>query len=173
MDNPLVGFWSLPPFTSPVNTSKPLTCQWTFPVETNGTTVFFNDWINDVYAIRIKHLTWLNTPIVNPASTTMLYLCCGDIYTGIGKKSGVFRRDPANANQITGMSRAIVASYNVAPIASGVPNYSGLNGEQQIIAIQKANFNKIDFYLETDLLNNINIDPTNRVSVTVEFFYSK
>ncbi len=148
--------------------NKTTTCIFTYSVFANQQKIWLPHVIQQVEALRVKHVAWITSPLV--ATDTMLWISSPEL--GVSSDQSGFMSsnpaDPFSGNQLVSR-RNLIASYVVAPVVSNVPNYNTNDAQPWIYFKKPIEINNVSFSLESDAGGAFTIVSANRVSITIEF----
>jgi hypothetical protein len=148
--------------------NKPTSCIFTYSVFNNNQKIWLPHTIQNVDAIRVKHVSWYTSPLLS--TDTMLWISSPEL--GVNSDQSGFMSsnpaDPFSSNQLVSR-RNIIGSFVVAPTASNVPNANNNDAQNWVWLKHTTDFTNVSFSLETDSGGMIAISNANRVSVTIEF----
>lgn len=147
-------------------------CQYTYKVSRNRNTILLPHVITNVFAFRVKHVSWLTNPLTAPATNTMLWISCPEIYVNSPNQSGFMLLDPADptGQQLLVYRKDVIASFNIAPLAAGTPNVNNNDPQQKFNLERLTNLTRLTFEFNADNELDVPITPADDVSVTLEFY---
>lgn len=148
------------------------TCIMTFKIARNRNTILLPFVLKNVFCVRVKHLTWLSNPLVAPAINTMMWISCPEIYINNPNQSAFLLLNPADptGQHLNVFRKDIIASFNIAPVASNTPNHNNNDPQPKIYLERMTNLTMLTFEFDADNELNFEIELADDVSVTMEFY---
>jgi hypothetical protein len=143
----------------------------TFQIPFNNQTINIPFHSYKVVGIKVHTLTWLAPPIGD--GDLLMYISSPEIGRWTANQSGYFINNPDSPNSFNQLflKRDLIAVYNTANSESGIPNAFTPNFEQPILWFDQAgNMDRISFTFEKDDGTLVQIQPSQRVQLVIQFF---
>lgn len=148
---------------------------WSFRLFQNPQTIYLPRTIENVTAIRVKHLAWVSSVTNN--TMTMIYLSCPELLRNYPAQSVILTNNPLaplSGNQQVNI-RSIIGTWCVSPQAANVTNYNNNDPQPLIELSQPTHLSQLTFTLESDgfgatsgVFGPCTVAESNQLNVTLE-----